>query len=124
MTARFPQSFEIMGAKGRHTRKGKGDTMEIRQEHVAEDGTVTDSKDEANELRIEELLNLLVQRDKHVADLKLENEELKSDLIQRNEQLIEKNKNILEDYNYTNDLLAENGRLRDKMLEARRSLSY
>ena len=98
--------------------------MEIRQEHVTEDGTVTDSKDEANELRIEELLNLLVQRDKHVADLKLENEELKSDLIQRNEQLIEKNKNILEDYNYTNDLLAENGRLRDKMLEARRSLSY
>ena len=29
--------------------------MEIRQEHVAEDGTVTDSKDEANKLRLDEL---------------------------------------------------------------------
>lgn len=91
-------------------------------------------KDEANETegqstkyyrgKIEELLNLLVQRDKYIADLKLVTEELKSDLRAEKEELIERSKDRLENYNYTNDLLAENGRLRDKMLEARRSLSY
>lgn len=89
---------------------------ETRQEHVAEDGTVTDASDEANELRIANL-----ETDKRI--LKQETDFLYELLHERCDEISEYKYQLrLERDGSKVKLLSENGRLRDGMIEIRRTL--
>ena len=105
--------------------------MEIRQEHVAEDGTVTDSKDEANKLRLDELQEQAEQNELIIAELKTDKRVLNTEvhyLWEESRKLRAENHNLrLNNLKRTEDmnivkLLSDNGRLRDRMIEIRRIL--